>query len=362
MVRCGSLARIGNVLCVREPATTQLFEPMSRGSASARRRRRSAGRRRRRDARSARILGAHVARAELRRCANAEYSSSTLSGNVFRSIAGVRREDRLAALEVEQLAHRRLAPIAFIARRIAPTSSVRFDVSAWCREMTTAGVQRPGLMPSIVNSIGSSVGVRSVSRDVGVDAAHERFDDRLAARVVVIELGVEIAAEHVQARADVALELARPEDLGDGAGRLPPPQLELEQPILRGGVALREKQVRLVLRVDVVDAPPVAHDLDRLRQPRRPAATSSAGCAPLRQTVSQRERWLPVPHARTRPTRPTCASRTAICATCTASPISPSAPAFSRNILLGDAVCAGIRQQRPQRQLRRRQGAAARRR
>ena len=38
-----------------------------------------------------------------------------------------------------------------------------FDVSAWWREITTAGVQRPGVMPSILNSIGSSAGLRSVS-------------------------------------------------------------------------------------------------------------------------------------------------------------------------------------------------------
>ena len=141
-------------------------------------------------------------------------------------------------------------------------------------------------MPSIANSIGSSDGVPLGLGDVGVDAAHEGFDDRLAARVIVIQLGVEIAAEHVQPRADVALHFPRPENLGDRPGCLAPPQFELEQPVLRGGVALREEQVRLVLRVDVVDAPPVAQDLDRLRQARhvqrrgrrlRRAASSDAG-------------------------------------------------------------------------------------
>ena len=139
--------------------------------------------------------------------------------------------------------------------------------------MTTAGVQRPGLMPSIVNSIGSSARRALGFGDVGVDATHERFDDGLAARVIVIQFGVEIAAEHVQPRADVAIDLTRPENLGDRSRRLPPPHLELEQPISGRGIALREEQVVLGLGVDVVDAPAVAHDFDRLRNTRRPAAS-----------------------------------------------------------------------------------------
>ena len=103
--------------------------------------------------------------------------------------------------------------------------------------------------------------------DVGVDAADERLDNRLSAWMVMCELGVEIAPEHVQPRPAVPLQFAPAQDLGDGAGRLPPPHLELEQPVLRGRVALREEQVLLGRRVDVVDAPAVAPDLDRLRQP-----------------------------------------------------------------------------------------------
>ena len=71
-------------------------------------------------------------------------------------------------------------------------------------------------------------------------------------------------------------DLARPEDLGDGPGRLAPPQLELEQPIARRGEALREEQVGLVLRVDVVDAPAIADDLDPLRQARACSVVCSA--------------------------------------------------------------------------------------
>jgi hypothetical protein len=67
-------------------------------------------------------------------------------------------------------------------------------------------------------------------------------------------------------RADVPVELPPAEDLGHGAGRLPPPDLELEQPVARRRVTLREEQVGLVLGVDVIDAPPVGHDLDRCPQ------------------------------------------------------------------------------------------------
>jgi hypothetical protein len=67
--------------------------------------------------------------------------------------------------------------------------------------------------------------------------------------------------------ADVALQLLRPEDFGDGAGRLAAPQLELKQAVARRGVALGEEQVALVLRVDMVDSPAVAQHLDRLTQP-----------------------------------------------------------------------------------------------
>src|SRR5690606_24701391 len=55
--------------------------------------------------------------------------------------------------------------------------------------------------------------------------------------------------------------------LRDRPGGLPPPHLELEKPIPRRGVALREEQIVLGLCVDVVDAPSVADDLDRLGEP-----------------------------------------------------------------------------------------------
>ena len=47
--------------------------------------------------------------------------------------------------------------------------------------------------------------------DVGIHAAHVGFDDRLAARVIVIQLGVQVAPEHdAAARRDRASARARP--------------------------------------------------------------------------------------------------------------------------------------------------------
>jgi hypothetical protein len=82
--------------------------------------------------------------------------------------------------------------------------------------------------------------------------------------MIAIQILIEVAAEHVQARAAIAPQLAAAEHFSDGAGGLPPPDLELEQAIARRGVALREEQVGFVLRVDVVDAPAVAEDFHRL--------------------------------------------------------------------------------------------------
>ena len=99
--------------------------------------------------------------------------------------------------------------------------------------------------------------------DVRVDSPHEGRDDLVPAVVIVVHLGGQVATEPVQPRPDVALELAGTENLRDGARRLPPPHLELEQPVAGRRVALGEEEVRLVLGVDVVDAPAVGDDLHR---------------------------------------------------------------------------------------------------
>ena len=49
--------------------------------------------------------------------------------------------------------------------------------------------------------------------------------------MVVRQLRLHVAAKLEQPRADVALELARAEQLGDRSGRLSSPELELEEPV-----------------------------------------------------------------------------------------------------------------------------------
>jgi hypothetical protein len=68
----------------------------------------------------------------------------------------------------------------------------------------------------------------------------------------------------MQPRTDVALQRTAPQNLGQRAGRLPAPQLDLEQPVARRQEPLRKKQVRLIPRIDVMRTPPVAQDLDPL--------------------------------------------------------------------------------------------------
>ena len=80
--------------------------------------------------------------------------------------------------------------------------------------------------------------------------------------MVVVHLDRHVAAVLEEAEADVALELVGAQHLGDGAGGLGAPHLELEEAVARGRVPLREEEVVLGLGVDVVDPPPVADDLD----------------------------------------------------------------------------------------------------
>ena len=72
-----------------------------------------------------------------------------------------------------------------------------------------------------------------------------------------------VASETEEPEADVALEFAGTEHLGHRPRRLRSPHLELEKPVARGRIPLREEEVVLRLGVDVVDPSPVADDLDR---------------------------------------------------------------------------------------------------
>ena len=91
-------------------------------------------------------------------------------------------------------------------------------------------------------------------------------DNGCAARVVPVEFLAQVAAEHEQAIADIALQFLFAEDLSHGAGGLPSPHLQLEQSIPSDVIALREKQVRFVLGVDMRNAPAVLDDLNRLAE------------------------------------------------------------------------------------------------
>ena len=84
------------------------------------------------------------------------------------------------------------------------TSCVALRNSPLCRETTTSGVQRPGVIPSTRKGRGSRSGSRSVEVDVGVDPLDEGGDDRRPPGVVVGEFARHVAAEAQQPGADVA--------------------------------------------------------------------------------------------------------------------------------------------------------------
>ncbi len=108
-----------------------------------------------------------------------------------------------------------------------------------------------------------------VSVDVRVDSADERVHlrahlgrigrDTVAREFVRIEQPVNVIALD-----QVGAKHFRQASLGQ-----PPAHLELEQAILRLGVAERPREVEPILRVDVRNSGRVANHLDRRRQTRR---------------------------------------------------------------------------------------------
>ena len=103
---------------------------------------------------------------------------------------------------------------------------------------------------------------------IGVHAVYEGTDDRRAARMVARQVGSKASPILEQSRTLIALQLARANHLGHRARRLASPHLELECPIARRGIALREEEIVLVLRVDVGHPPPVAQHFHRLNKAR----------------------------------------------------------------------------------------------
>src|SRR5437588_280115 len=65
----------------------------------------------------------------------------------------------------------------------------------------------------------------------------------------------------------VGVERRRAEDLREAASTGPAEEIELEEPVLRGGVALEDEQIVRRARVDVRDAEGIAHDLTPLVEP-----------------------------------------------------------------------------------------------
>ena len=99
-----------------------------------------------------------------------------------------------------------------------------------------------------------------------IHALDERTDDGRAMWMIVRQLGGQVAAELEQPCAAIPLQLPAPDHLRHGTGGLASPHLELECPIARRGIPLREKEVVFVLRVNVRHTPTVAQDLNGLRE------------------------------------------------------------------------------------------------
>ena len=93
-----------------------------------------------------------------------------------------------------------------------------------------------------------------------VDAGDERLGNRLDAGAVARPVGGPVSVVLNPACRRVALHEVQPEHLRQAALHGPPPEVHLEEPVLRLHVALREKEIVFVARVDVRHAPPIAHD------------------------------------------------------------------------------------------------------
>ena len=104
-----------------------------------------------------------------------------------------------------------------------------------------------------------------VGGDVCVDAIGVGRQNPLAVGVIAGPLCVvERTPVLQQTRQAVAFDGRRPEHFGQPSFELAPPPFHFPEAVLRHDVALGEKQVAGVLRIDVGDAPLVANDVHRL--------------------------------------------------------------------------------------------------
>ncbi|SPF35622.1 hypothetical protein SBA4_1720003 [Candidatus Sulfopaludibacter sp. SbA4] len=102
--------------------------------------------------------------------------------------------------------------------------------------------------------------------NVRVDAVGEGGDDEAGVGAVGGPLGVPIAVKGDGAGQLVALDGGGAEDFSEFAGADAPPQIDLEQAVLGGDVALGEEEIVDRGGVDVGYSPAVAEDLDLLLQ------------------------------------------------------------------------------------------------
>ena len=127
-------------------------------------------------------------------------------------------------------------------------------------------IGRPGLWPDTqqFEFDRQEVRVSLRFRNVGVHTVHVGRDDDRTPVVVVIHLLGQVAAVSEEAEPDVTLDLVRPKELGNRARGLSTPHLELKEPVTSRRVSLGKEEIVLGLGIDMVDAPSVADDLDRL--------------------------------------------------------------------------------------------------
>ncbi len=98
-----------------------------------------------------------------------------------------------------------------------------------------------------------------------VDAARECLGNGLHAGPIARPFSVDVAAILHAPRRGIAFDEIQSEHLRQPALYRPAPEVHLKKTILRLHEALGEKQIALVLRVDVRHAPPVAYDANGLR-------------------------------------------------------------------------------------------------
>src|ERR1022692_4030989 len=101
---------------------------------------------------------------------------------------------------------------------------------------------------------------RGEARNVSVDAVGECREDGERVRGIAFIFGFHVAAITQGAGIHVAGQEGGAEDFGEASLTGALPEFHLKKAILGGDDALREKQVVLVLSVDVGDSPSITED------------------------------------------------------------------------------------------------------